>query len=184
MNAEPPTARFKVEHQPRRPGYARRSSNEVLLNPYESPTSKRFSSGDSLGAPGNRCPICDRPFPWTRRLLASFRCSRCNTRIGFKPQLKFTFPILIVCTIPWVAIWYLVKNNPSQLVALGYWLMLPPVPAFFGPLFVSQAFGKPTAYSGWWWASADVVAALRSEWKSHDEPSDGHGAADNAFSNG
>ena len=25
MNAEPPTARFQVEHQPRRPGYARRS---------------------------------------------------------------------------------------------------------------------------------------------------------------
>ena len=24
MNAEPPTARFQVEHQPRRPGYAKR----------------------------------------------------------------------------------------------------------------------------------------------------------------
>jgi len=26
MNTEPPAARFQVEHQPRRPGYARRSA--------------------------------------------------------------------------------------------------------------------------------------------------------------
>jgi hypothetical protein len=26
MNAEPPTARFRMEHQPLRPGYARRST--------------------------------------------------------------------------------------------------------------------------------------------------------------
>ena len=31
MNAEPPTARFQMEHQPRRPGYARRYSNESVM---------------------------------------------------------------------------------------------------------------------------------------------------------
>jgi chloramphenicol 3-O-phosphotransferase len=29
MNAEPPTARFQMEHQPRRPGYARTLSAQV-----------------------------------------------------------------------------------------------------------------------------------------------------------
>jgi hypothetical protein len=32
MNAEPPTARFQMEHQPRRPGYARRSSASQMFD--------------------------------------------------------------------------------------------------------------------------------------------------------
>ncbi|WP_442510497.1 hypothetical protein SH528x_002122 [Novipirellula sp. SH528] len=32
MNAEPPTARFQMEHQPRRPGYARRYPIEILTS--------------------------------------------------------------------------------------------------------------------------------------------------------
>jgi hypothetical protein len=31
MNSEPPIARFQVEHPPRRPGYARRSSDEEFV---------------------------------------------------------------------------------------------------------------------------------------------------------
>jgi uncharacterized protein (DUF983 family) len=150
---------------------APRSSTEVWLNPYEAPALKPLSNERGSRAPRNCCPICERHFSWTRRLTASFRCSRCNTRIGFKPQLKFTLPVLIVYSIPWVALWFYVKSDLSRLVALGYWLMLLPGPAFFGSLFLSQAFGKPTAYNGWWWASADFAATCRSEWKSHDVPS-------------
>jgi hypothetical protein len=32
MNAEPPTTRFHMEHQLRRPGYARRSSTDVITD--------------------------------------------------------------------------------------------------------------------------------------------------------
>jgi hypothetical protein len=32
MNAEPPTARFQIEHQPRGPGYAIRYATEMNAN--------------------------------------------------------------------------------------------------------------------------------------------------------
>ncbi len=141
-----------------------------MVNPYV-PSSSIGNSGErKSSAPKNFCPICEQRFPRTRRYVASFRCTRCETRIGFKPRLKYTLPALIVCSLPWIAVWICVKNDPSQLLVLGFWLMVPPIPAFFGPMFVSQAFGKPTAYNGLWWASADVADSWRSAWINHDEP--------------
>ena len=51
MNAEPPTARFQMEHQPRRPGYATRSVARYANHQPHMTLFEVSSIGSLLGAP-------------------------------------------------------------------------------------------------------------------------------------
>ena len=140
---------------------------EFLLtqNPYSPPDTDGSVENLARQTPSRtQCPVCDSKIYWARKLRPMFRCSQCNTKLCIRPDKRFAISLLLVCLCVFYAGWRYIQTDPTRILELGYWMTLPNAIALVGMFLISPALGYPTPLNGWRVASADEIAARRSQW--------------------